>query len=284
MSRIKFIFAGILSVCSLYLSAQTSQLDYRPFAQDGKTWKTQVGGIKENLYCNSIDGDTVINGEEWKKVYNYIALPQLNYSYYAAIRDAGKKVYAIAKGSSKPRLLYDFGLGVGDIVPCGVEGHAFLCLLDQGEQPDSLLGFPFETYLKLERIDTIEARGQKHRRFTLTLLDAYQEPFLNGDEDELLLGSVVWVEGFGSGAGPFAPWMSLPARRMLNLGCEVDRNCIFSYSDFYDADMAVTVSNAPLFPCGVSTPFDLIGRRLAAPPAKGVYIEGGKLHVNMLTH
>ena len=29
--------------------------------------------------------------------------------------------------------------------------------------------------------------------------------------------------------------------------------------------------------------YDLTGRRLAAPPSKGVYIEGGKLHVNKLT-
>ena len=57
------------------LAAQNTQLEYRPFAQDGKVWKTQVGGIKENVYGNCINGDTLINGETWKKVYNYVAFP-----------------------------------------------------------------------------------------------------------------------------------------------------------------------------------------------------------------
>ena len=48
----------------------------------------------------------------------------------------------IAAGSSRPRSLYDFGLKEGDIVRCGVEGNTFACLLEVGEMPDSLLGFP----------------------------------------------------------------------------------------------------------------------------------------------
>lgn len=168
--------------------------NYRPFAQTGKTWETRVGWTEENVYCNRIDGDTLINGESWKKVYNFYAFPELNYSYYAAIRDVGKKVYAIAKGSSRPRLLYDFGLKVGDIVRCGVEGTAFGCLLDEGEQLDSLLGFRLFYYLRLERIDTVESCGLKHPRFTLTMLDPFKDKLMMADD-------IVWVEGIGSGAG-----------------------------------------------------------------------------------
>ena len=90
--------------------AQTSQVEYRPFAQDGKIWHCQVGLIKENIYDNRIDGDTLIDGENWKKVYN---VPDLRKYYYAAVRDVDKKVYAIAKGSNRPRLLYDFSLKKG---------------------------------------------------------------------------------------------------------------------------------------------------------------------------
>ena len=123
--------------------AQAQQDNYRPFAQEGKTWETREGMIMENIYGNCIDSDTLIDGENWKKVYNYHGFPEFNYSYYAAIRDVGTKVYAIAKGSSRPRLLYDFGLKEGQTVRCGVEGNAFGCLLDADEKPDTLLGFEF---------------------------------------------------------------------------------------------------------------------------------------------
>lgn len=123
--------------------AQAQQEGYYPFAQEGKTWETREGMIMENTYGNCIDGDTLIDGESWKKVYNYHGFPEFNYSYYAAIRDVGTKVYAIAKGSSRPRLLYDFGLKEGQTVRCGVEGNAFGCLLDADEKPDTLLGFEF---------------------------------------------------------------------------------------------------------------------------------------------
>ena len=64
-----FIWMSCMSVMNL--EAQNTQLEYRPFAQDGKVWETQVGWIMENVYGNYIDGDTLINGETWKKVYNY---------------------------------------------------------------------------------------------------------------------------------------------------------------------------------------------------------------------
>ena len=107
---------------------QTSQLDYSPFALDGKVWDAQVGGIKENVYFYEIDGDTMINGESWKKVYNYV-FPKIRfYSYYAAVRDVGNKVYAIAKGSNRPRLLYDFDMKAGNIVQCGIDVPASLAV------------------------------------------------------------------------------------------------------------------------------------------------------------
>ena len=75
----------LLSVTFVILAkAQTSQLEYHLFAEEGKTWETQVGGIKENVYGNQINGDTIINGESWKKVYNYVGFPECGYTYYAA--------------------------------------------------------------------------------------------------------------------------------------------------------------------------------------------------------
>ena len=160
MEKTKSLLAALLHIIFMpSIQAQLPQLEYHPFAQDDKTWEIQVGGIMENIYGNYIDGDTVINGEKWKKVYNYVGFSEFNHSYYCAIRDVGKKVYAIDKGSNRPRLLYDFSIKKGDLVKCGVEGKSFGCLLDNDEELDSLLGFPFMAYLRVERIDNIKVRG-----------------------------------------------------------------------------------------------------------------------------
>ena len=270
----RLIYAWLMFIICLTAMAQTSKLEYRPFAENGKTWKAQVGLIKENVYGNQIDGDTLINGESWMKVYNFIGCSNFSHSYYASIRDVGKKVYAIAKGSKKPRLLYDFSLKKGDVVKCGVEENAFGCLLEKDERPDTLLGFPFVAYLRVENVDTIEARGLLHRRFTLTMLDAYKEYF--GSEDGVLIGNIVWIEGVGSGAGPFSPWMALPPRNSYLQSCELNKVCLFGYPDFYEdnttgsASITRSRSNSPI------VPYDLQGRRLKQKPTKGVYIQNGK--------
>lgn len=222
--------------------AQTSDMEYCPFSKEGKTWETQIG-FKENIYCFRIDGDTLINGEKWKKVYNYKGIPDFGYTYYSAIRDVGKKVYAIEKGSSRPRLLYDFGLKVGNLVKCGVEGTSFACILENDEKPDTISGFPFVSYLKVERIDIITAHGGlQYRRFMLTFLDSYQHPLRI--EDGVEMENVIWVEGVGSGAGPFSPWLLLPPRHRINLNCFINRECIFSDTDFYDNANADVKDNA----------------------------------------
>lgn len=256
------------SICS-FAQEQAAPSDYRPFAAADKEWETQVGFIMENVYINRVEGDTLINGENWKKVYNVYGYPESDPAYFAAIRDNMKKVYAIAKGSNRPRLLYDFNLKEGSLVRCGIEGNAFGCLLDVDEQPDTLLGFPFFAYLKVERIDTVRARGMEHRRFTLALLDSYKEPMIMAEK-------IVWIEGVGSGAGPFSPWMPLPPQDTFLQLCSVGETCFFGYPDFYKAEVIDAVSNIQPQNKRMLNTFDLSGHRLAAPPASGVYIMDGK--------
>ncbi len=273
MMKDRLVLLWLMSIMYISAFAQTAKLEYRPFAENGKLWEAQVGGIMENLYANKIDGDTLINGERWKKVYNYIGFPDFGSSYYASIRDVGNKVYAIAKGSKKPRLLYDFSLKKDDIVKCGVEGNDFCCLLDKDERPDTLLGFPFVAYLRVESVDTIEARGLLHRRFTLTMLDAYKEYFRN--EDGVLIGNIVWIEGVGSGAGPFSPWVALPPRDSYLQSCMLNKVCLFGYPDFYEdyttggASITRSISNTSV------VPYDLLGRQ-TQHPKKGIYIRDGQ--------
>jgi len=256
---------------SLSVHAQPPRLNDRQLLYDETKWEMQVGLIKENAYTYHIKGDTLINGNIWKKVYNYTFWPGLAQTYYAAIRDVGNKVYAIRKGNFKPRLLYDFSLREGDIVQCGLESTSFGCLLETDEPLDTLLGFPFKAFLRVERIDTIQAQGIKHRFFTLTLLDAFKCPQVF--YEDAIIGNVVWVEGVGSGSGPFSPWLPLHPQGSFFLSCYINGNCIFTDQDFYEANSLNNnhqhgFSNDKII-------FDLLGRTVSQP-TRGVYIQGKK--------
>lgn len=282
----------LMAFSSIHGLAQTSQIDYRPFAQDGKIWWYQVGAIKENHYSNRIDGDTLIGGNCWKKVYNndgkYSMNPSgdagLSYYYYAAVRDVDKKVYAIAKGSEKPRLLYDFSLKKGDIVKCGIEGNMFGCLLDTDEQPDSLLGFEFAAYLKVERIDTITNGNQEYRAFILTLLNAYEEPMWDSEREKYVIGNVIWIEGVGSYIGPFSPWMQLSALNDVSRSCRFDKTSIFIYPEFDEyyedwEDWATDPDNCNNDIININQNgsfYNIQGYRMKRPADRGIYIQNGR--------
>ena len=287
----------LLSIFCLSGRAQNSQMEYRPFAQDGKLWECQVGLIYDNVYDNYVYGDTLIGGETWKKVYNNNYWGDFtDYSdYYAAIRDVDKKVYAIAKGSNRPRLLYDFGLKEGDIVRCGIEGNKFGCILEDGEQPDSLLGFEFEAYLQVNRIDTITeyheySEDQVHRVFILTLLDKFHLPLMDVGGEVSIYNNVVWIEGIGSYTGPFSPWMPLHSQNFTSRNCRIGKTDICGYpEDFFepyyfeweeDNEDGITVSrNQHVFDRNNAL-YNLFGLQMTRLPGKGIYIQNGRKFVN----
>lgn len=269
MRKVLFLFTWLLCTVCMAVQAQPPQSEYRPFAVDEKIWDNQVGGTMENVYGHFVDGDTLINGENWKKVTNYVGRQTYNNAYYAAIRDVDRKVYAIAKNSSRPRLLYDFSLKVGETVRCGIEGNAFGCLLDAGEEPDTLFGFRFVSRLVLERIDTVRSQGLSHRRFTFTLSDSFGEPYVGA-------GKVVWIEGVGSAAGPFQPWMPLPPKGSFIWSCDIGRTYLFSYPDYYTSYDISAVCETRSDTSGNNAFFNLQGLLLLSQPRKGVYIQDGR--------
>ena len=274
MKKTKLILTWVLYMISMYVMAQPSQLEYRPFAQDGKTWVARMGYTPEDEYYNKISGDTLINGEHWKKVYNSTCGFEWAefISYYAAVRDEGKRVYAIARGSKKPRLLYDFNLKVGDFIRCGIEGNAFGCLLDN-EPLDSLLGFPLSAYLYVERIDTVMAEGQMQRRFTLNLLDGFMAPYRNTEEE---LIEVVWIEGVGSGAGPFSPWRPTPSLDSYFLNCYINKNTIYAFPDIDYTIKTNALPDSYTFSPKEKESYDLQGRPVQSTSKHGVYIKDGR--------
>lgn len=273
--KTELLFASLFFVACMSAQAQTSEIEYRPFAEEGKLWETSIGGLNQYVYNGYFAGDTIIDGETWQKVYT---IAGVNRTYYAAVRDEGKKVYAIAKGSSRARLLYDFSLKEGDFVRCGVEGTAFGCLRTKEEPRDTLHGFLLNLALKVDRIDTVTLHdGLEHRRFTLSMWSPGKD---------ILMGTpIVWIEGLGSGAGPFSPWMLqsplLPTfdehRAFVTLWAndKLSPSLIAISDEFYELESSTAV-NSPQPTQEGGSPYDLQGRRLSGKPARGIYIENGK--------
>jgi hypothetical protein len=146
-----------------------------------------------------------------------------------------------------------------------------------------LFGFEFHAYLKVEHIDTIETRGQQHRRFMFTLLDLFEEPLREIWDTEsniykLSYNNVVWIEGVGAGAGPFLPWVPLPPQGMSQRWCVLN-DFYFTWRDYYTLLSPADIETIRYAKDAGSLIFDLQGRRLTRQPAKGVYIQDGKKRV-----
>ena len=109
-------------------------------------WKREID--KYDLYYSQAKfiGDTVINSQNYKKLYTANCSNELR--YIASMREEDKKVYAIRKdyGDKEEKLIYDFSLNVGD------EFHS-----------------PFDEFntVKVTKIEMIEINGKLRKKYYL---------------------------------------------------------------------------------------------------------------------
>ena len=130
----------------------------------------------------------------------------------------------------------------------------------------------------VERIDTIDVKGERYRRFT----------FKNGSP------TLCWVEGIGHSMFGMVSGINTiistdgPILEMKTLSVYDGDRCIFNADDFTaEAERSsVIVDFTPDDPNGIAclstdntsttSVYDLQGRRLSQKPEKGVYIENGR--------
>ena len=252
--RLKNVVLLLFCSCCLMSQAQEPTDGYRPLVQEGKSWKVKEQDVikdqvvERDEHNYRIQGDTLINGKTWKKAYYSNGTGQT--AYYAAIREEGRKVYAIMEGSTRQRLIYDFNVKVGDILRCGMPSSQFHCILEPEEALDNWLGYPLETSMRLVGIDTVTAFGQEARRYVFTV---------HWQANEFLDGHVVWIEGVGSDGGPFMSWTIIPMQDLdFDIECRDGDGNMFGKTDFYIPSEDWDIS-AILYP-----PYT--GERLPVPP------------------
>ena len=148
-------------------SEPTPQDDYHPLLEEGKAWTYHYHGYngREFNVGRIIDGDTIISGQAYKKIYD-----KVGGQYQYALREKGKKVYMVDDHYETESLLYDFSKDAGDVI-------------------DELV-YP----LIVASVDTIDIDGVKFRR--MRVQDANQ-PVEEWD-DEMINMYNFWIEGVGS--------------------------------------------------------------------------------------
>ena len=91
---------------------KATQSDYRPFVEEGKVWTyhyyNDMTG-KDFYESLMVSGDTVVDDKSYKKIVD-VTTGRVD----CAIREEGRKVYATYPHYSGEKLIYDFGLNVGD--------------------------------------------------------------------------------------------------------------------------------------------------------------------------
>jgi hypothetical protein len=156
----------ILSVIS-YFSISYAQNNYSHFPDSNAVWSIWDRKI-------TVNGDTTINGLQYKKYYN----ADSNFSnpfYLAALREdvTTQKVFAFHSTDSVERILYDFSATVSDTV----ESHSIYAGWSGWDQP-----FLFQVLA----VDSISIFGNFHKRLKVKSL-CESQPI----ED-------YWIAGIGS--------------------------------------------------------------------------------------
>lgn len=247
---------------------------FHPMLQEGKFWKMEDGDgwASKPEYDILIEGDTLIGGKTWKKVYSnmeYANKDADGLTYYAAVREEGEKVYAIPKGKEEPRVLYDFSLKVGDKVrgtSTALDG--FYCLLESDE---AYAGWV--TTMELKNIDVINVYGQELRRFTF---DVPNNTDKSVGSSTVSTSTLVWVEGIGSEGGLFQTWKKLSPNSKTS--CYLKDELIFDAGDFHTSNALVNIQEyKEEVNSWSSILYDLQGRQVdASNLKKGIYIQNGK--------
>lgn len=142
-------------------------------------------------------GDTLINSEQWFKLYSASdSLFQNNLVYRGLLREENNKVFYLDT-LNQLDTLYDFSLNVGDSVLFDLYGM-------------------FPEWLQVVNVDSVHINGGYYRRLK------FAEPTMNAF-DEL---NEIWIEGIGSIHGPLFP--NFPVKFSQEMPDSMLITCTFS--------------------------------------------------------
>ena len=250
--------------------------DYRPFVEEGKVWQMeqvrfdeQDRGFYEGGFYYCMQGDTIVNGKTWKKVYKtpfskYQEFPSDLGEHFLLVREENQKVYFQPyKGAKREEILYDFSVKQGDTLSLR-EVTTFGWIGDQ------------EYEEKCNKWDSIVVRqvGLSYKTIYPYIEYTLERKFVSNSGDSACVKDY-WADGVGSLIDPFVRDISRPrigpGSYVFVHGCKVKGREVY---------LAMTMGlKIPQINTDKAAIYDLSGRRLQAIPQRGVYIVNGKKYI-----
>ena len=242
------------------------ELGYRKFLSEGKCWYQHAYTDRGNYITNEfseeytyysylLKGDTLINGQNWFKLYRC----EEDTLYYCAMYEDGRKVIYIPKGEQEEQVLYDFP-----------------------ENPYKFWEYGREwPKLMLMETDTVLVNGNYFRRLNFTNENYYEE-----DPNESSRIVNVWVEGIGCDGDLFHSEYDTSLFTIISEtydytwhwmdSCYEDSKRVFTYEDFHKEPITSSISKSSAKGKSDKVVFDLQGRPVVTPQKNGLYIKNGK--------
>ena len=230
------------------------------FCTEGKTWNytffyLDVEGTHNEPYSYVVQGDTVIGGMAYKKIYHH---KDDTKRLAFMMREEGNKVYKRHLDKDE-FLFFDFGRDdVGQVYNWNNVVNWMIHAIDEIMVNNNL----FRRYccyqeISETRLDTIEIKevGQVQTDY--------------------------WVEGIGSARyGIEADGLEieprLPGFTEYFVSCYMNGECIFTEDDFSKPAYTTNIQKLRYKDSRKESLYDLQGRRLTGKPAKGIYIQTGR--------
>jgi hypothetical protein len=199
-------------LCFVQVSLLAQENNYLPFVEEGKVW---------NMYCHYedylpfpnyhyryfIEGDTLIAGQNCKKLYAFNENNDKQTMYKMALFESEGKVYFIPCGSTENYILYDFTIPVGS---------------------SAIINDPIKPEWEFE---------MRNNKDEFTKIDGINRHclFVNRvDDSEFPSGW--WIEGIGSELGPLNTWgFEAAGNNRIFWSCEVNGESIYNKSNLQSA-------------------------------------------------
>ena len=263
-----FIFLLITSPC---VRAQSDIKTYRPFVEEGKEWTVGYYRYFDSEPFRYIDfvlsGDTIIADIACKKMLeHYYSADGTDeqVAYAGALTETGGRVFFYPPSSTVSGLIYDFTSSTGNV----------LTLMDAARQTPSVSASGVEAHV----IDERYVENGRSRLHCISIQDDYDT------ERTDVLTYTLWIDGIGGIKGPLSNChTNTQGLGAVLISCRVDDREIYNEEQnptHVVHDILSGVSFTTIHQSVNSKFFDLSGRRLAAPPARGAYIKDGEVRLN----
>lgn len=223
------------------------ECEHLPFSQKEKVWLVKEADQNQDskILVYTLANDTIIAGQSALCMF-------CDGNYIGAFFDKWYQTYYIAPNETTPHLFYNFCLWGYDCTRVW-NGKQWATLACRVAGPY----FP---------------RGRNKQNMNFLEIEDDSVLRLYNTFDLLCTDVGIWYEGVGSLYGPMNNWMS----PLEDCGIRNELLACWTPDEIIYDPQGLAAAHFMTIPMATSPFYDLSGRKMAAPSAHGIYIEGGK--------